>query len=344
LKDLLSDIGKGALIGIGISLMFMLALSHSLSFLMIVTFLIFGITVGSSITFSYISTSKFLARFKFYNHLLVRIIHAYTVSGLAFFLVSLIVTRLPWSFFPSVKIAFQASMGVGILGVMICFAFEYVAEKDERIRLEQENRELTLIEERNRIARELHDSVSQNLFGISLHLNTLHLILQEQPEKVKALISQVKEMVGEAQTEMRLMIYELQPVILQEKGFFEALETLCELFRTRYNMAITCLFSGDETKMDIQTQVALYRVIQEALHNIVKHAQATKAQVTLNITNTGISTQIKDNGQGFLREQSETKGHFGLQGMEERISALQGKLHLSSRLGEGTVITLQIPH
>ncbi|HHU50991.1 MAG TPA: sensor histidine kinase [Firmicutes bacterium] len=336
----------GGLVGIGISLMFMLTVEGlSLTPATFLTYTIFGLVAGLFIAFFYTSTRMTLCRFAVYNkHLLLRIIHSYLVCTLAFSLVASIMTFTPWSFFPSLEFALNTSMGVGIIGAMVCFAFEYLAIKDERLLLEQENRELAVIEERNRLARELHDSVSQNLFGISLNLNTLELIFQDQPERAQALIKQVKEMVSEAQTEMRLMIYELQPAILQEKGFFEALETLCELFHTRYNIKIAPLFSGDETKVDTRTQLALYRVIQEALHNIVKHARATKAQVMLTIHDTGkVFAKIVDNGRGFDEKQTKKNEHFGLAGMRERISALNGDFRLNSVIGEGTSITVQIP-
>jgi signal transduction histidine kinase len=225
---------------------------------------------------------------------------------------------------------------------MICFYFEYLAIKDERLRLEEKNKELAVIEERNRIARELHDSVSQSLFGISLNLNTLELILQNQPEQAGALIRQVKEMVEEAQREMRLMIYGLQPAVLREKGFFEALETLCELFGSRYQLEVISLLEGDETKIDHKTQLALYRVIQEALHNIVKHARATKAKVSLTIQEGEAVARIEDNGQGFDERQTKGSG-LGLAGMKERIAALEGDFHLSAAPGEGTTITVRVP-
>ena len=231
-------------------------------------------------------------------------------------------------------------MGVGIISAMICFYFEYLAIKDERLRLEEKNKELAVIEERNRIARELHDSVSQSLFGISLNLNTLELILQSQPDRAGALIGQVKEMVEEAQREMRLMIYGLQPAVLREKGFFEALETLGELFCTRYQLEVTSLLEGDETKIDHKTQLALYRVIQEALHNIVKHARATKAKVPS--PSRGEAGQDRDNGQGFDERQTKGSG-LGLAGMKERIAALEGDFHLSAAPGEGTTITVRVP-
>ena len=259
------------------------------------------------------------------------------------FFIALVMTLLPWSIFPSLKTAFYSSMGVGIVSAMICFYFEYLTIKDERIRLEEKNKELAVVEERNRIARELHDSVSQSLFGISLNLNTLELILESQPAKAKALIGQVKEMVEEAQREMRLMIYGLQPSVLREKGFFEALETLGELFSTRYQLEVTSLLEGDETRIDHRTQLALYRVVQEALHNIVKHARATKAQVSLTIQEGEVVARIEDNGQGFDTSARSEAPVLAWRGMKERISALQGDFHLNPVVGKGTTITVRIP-
>lgn len=333
-------------IGIGIALMFMLTVEgFPYSLTTFLTYTIFGLMAGLLIFTAFIATRKFFSRFPVYHeHLLLRMIHAYLVCTVTFFLVAWPVTLLPWSFFPSLLTAFQTSMGVGIISMMICLAFESLNIKDERLRLEEKNKELAVVEERNRIARELHDSVSQSLFGISLNLNTLALIFQTQPERAQTLIEQVKEMVEEAQREMRLMIYELRPVILREKGFFEALETLCELFQTRHGLEITCLLSGDETQADHQTQLVLYRVIQEALHNMVKHARATKAQVVLAVQNTGtILATIEDNGCGFDVSQAKRTGHFGLVGMEERIASVHGDFSLHSVIGKGTTITVRIP-
>ncbi len=342
-KELRTIIYSG-IIGIGISLMFMLTLEgfpHAIT--PFIAYTILGLVAGFFISFSYLITKRLFSRFKAYNeHLFLRIIHSYLVCTFAFFLVALVMTLLPWSIFPSLKTAFYSSMGVGIISAMICFYFEYLAIKDERLRLEEKNKELAVVEERNRIARELHDSVSQSLFGISLNLNTLELILQSQPEKAKTLIGQVKEMVEEAQREMRLMIYGLQPTVLREKGFFEALETLGELFCARYQLEVASLLEGDETKIDHRTQLALYRVIQEALHNIVKHARATKAKVLLAIQDGEVVVKIEDNGQGFDEHQTKSPG-LGLAGMRERISALQGDFHINPVIGKGTTITVKVP-
>lgn len=337
-------ISYSGIIGIGISLMFMLTVEGlPPMFSRFITYTILGLVAGLFISSSYLITKRFFSRFRAYNeHLFLRITHSYLVCTLAFFLVASAMTFLSRSIFPSFKTALFTSMGVGIISAMICFYFEYLALKDERLQLEEKNKELAVIEERNRIARELHDSVSQNLFGISLNLNTLELILQSQPEKAKALIGQVKEMVEEAQREMRLMIYGLQPDILREKGFFEALETLGELFSTRYHLEVASQLAGDETKIDHRTQVALYRVIQEALHNIVKHARATKAKVLLTIKKGEIVARIEDNGQGFDEHQAKSSG-LGLAGMKERVSALQGDFHLKTVAGKGTTITVRIP-
>ncbi len=333
-------------IGIAISLMFMLTLEgFTCSLTTFLTYTLFGFTAGFLIASAFIATRRFFSRFTAYNEsLLLRMVHAYLVCTATFFLVALLVTLLPGSFFPSLLIAFRTSLGVGIISVLICLAFEYLNIKDERLRLEQRNKELAVVEERNRIARELHDSVSQSLFGISLNLNTLGLIIPTQPERAKVLVEQLKEMVEEAQREMRLMIYELQPVIWQEKGFFEALETLCELFQARYDLEIICHLKGDEGKVDHQTQLVLYRVIQEALHNIVKHAQATKAKVILTVPDRGmILAEIKDNGHGFDVSQTKSTGHFGLVGMEKRVADVNGAFALNSVIGKGTTITMQIP-
>jgi signal transduction histidine kinase len=238
---------------------------------------------------------------------------------------------------PKTNILYE-SFGVGILSSMLSFYFNYLKEKDDRIALEVENRKLAVIEERTRIAREIHDSVSQTLFGVNLHLNALKLIYISEPERALTMLNQLQDMVGEVQTEMRLMIYELQPVALIEKGFFEAVESLVELFRVRYNLEIFCSLNGESERLDSQTQLVLYRVLQEALHNVVKHAAAQKITVYARIDANHGELTIEDDGCGFEPLRKVQYPHFGLKDMKERMDQVNGTIEIVSSPGKGTAI------
>lgn len=235
---------------------------------------------------------------------------------------------------------FPISLGVGVASMMIAFFFIYAEKKNELLRLEQENRELAVMEERNRIARELHDSVSQNIFGISLNLGTLDLISEKNPQRAHEINQLLQGMVEEVQTELRLMIYELRPADLSKHGFFEALESMVSLFRARYNLNIFTDLRGDEI-IDTRKQLMLYRVLQESLNNIVKHADATKVNVSLTTQRGQGQLSICDNGKGFasgaLLDKQEGQ-HFGLQGMKERVDQMGGQFSVQSAPGMGTTV------
>ena len=292
-----SDIIYSGIIGIGISLMFMLSIEgFPRTVTPFIAYTILGLVAGLFISSSYIVTKRLLSGCRAYNErLLLRIIHSYLVCTLAFFLVALVMTIFPWSVFPSLKTAFYSSMGVGIISAMICFYFEYLAIKDERLRLEEKNKELAVIEERNRIARELHDSVSQSLFGISLNLNTLELILQNQPEQAGALIRQVKEMVEEAQREMRLMIYGLQPAVLREKGSSKPRKPQ-NSFGSRYQLEV--ISAGGDERRSTTRRSWLYTGHPGGTAQHRKHARATRPRFP-SPSKRRSSGQDEDNGHGL---------------------------------------------
>lgn len=234
------------------------------------------------------------------------------------------------------------SLGIGISSVMISIFFIYKKNIEELMRLEKENRQLAVLEERNRIARELHDSVSQNLFGISLNLNTLSYLLEHDLNESRKTVHQLQEMVQEVQSEMRLMIYELRPLSLVANSFFEGITSLINLFRSRYHVDINCQLVGNEGNLDSQTQIALYRVLQEALNNTIKHAQASKVTVIIKIIGTKAEMKVQDNGRGFDPVKAKSLRHIGISGMRERIQELGGDFQINSTLGKGTLIKVQV--
>ncbi|ACL70716.1 sensor histidine kinase [Halothermothrix orenii] len=338
---------KSGIIGIGISLMFFFSFSGFSKtdnpFLLFIIYVIFGYIVGFLISISSQSVIYIAANFSLpvISNVLGRSFITYLASSLVFYLCGLI-------FFPLIGVPFSfnlyISLGVGIGSVMISLFFYVLEQQQEKLELEKENKKLAIIEERNRIARELHDSVSQNLFGINLNLNTLEVLIDEgDHDRVRKTVEDLKKMVQEVQTEMRLMIYELKPVHLREKDFFEALESLVELYRNRYNLKITTHLNGNENRVESEVQLALYRVAQEALNNIVKHADADKVSITLGIGNNGITMAIKDNGKGFnVGRVKAGSGRFGISGMKDRVNDVGGDFDIESQPGQGTTVKVSI--
>jgi len=338
---------QGGVIGIGISLFFFLIFSGYQGGNLLLTLLVnmaFGFLVGGFISlfnnFAICIIHKFLHR-NSWTFFIVPVIAFIVGFGVFYLLVSffnIFITVMPPEIEPGV------SLGVGVISTMITFFYMFLEQQQEKIKLERENRRLAVVEERNRIARELHDSVSQNLFGISLNLTTLPGILETDQDKAFSIITQLQAMVQEIQTEMRLMIYELGPVGLQKKGFFEAMENLVSLFRKRYNKDISYSFAGEEEKLDSKIQLVLYRVLQESLNNAIKHSGVDKIKVSLNIDKNSVEMSISDKGKGFKIEEIDQELHFGISGMRERVEGVGGHLFIKSDYGKGTIIQAVIPY
>ncbi|MGE5604294.1 MAG: sensor histidine kinase [Bacteroidota bacterium] len=343
MRTLFEWIKWGGLIGIGISMMFFLTFEGSISVRLLLYYLLFGLIAGIIITLgNWFLTETIYRSAPSKLFMLAQLIVRYVVSAVLFYFTASFYRSFIYDFFPNHQIVMGTSLAVGVASVMVGLFWCYTAEKDERIKLEIENRKLAVIEERNRIARELHDSVSQNLFGISLNLNTLQYFWEREPEKAKEIIAGLREMVAEVQTEMGLMIFELQPVTLNEKGFFEALENMAKLFRGRYNLDIDCYFSGDEGEVDEKRRLVIYRVLQESLHNIVRHAKAEKVRVNLKIESGHGYLSVQDDGKGFELTELDNKGHLGVRGMSRRVAEAGGDFKIESAPGEGTTVSAYV--
>jgi len=214
----------------------------------------------------------------------------------------------------------------------------------ENARLHERQRELAVYEERSRLARELHDSVTQSLFSISLYLEASLQVLDSSPSQARTILTRCQEIAQEAQAEMRSLIFELRPAAIREKGLDFALENLISLVRRRHNLEITLTKSGDgELPGDVE--FCLYRVVQEALNNVTKHAAATRVEVKLTLGPRWVTLTVQDNGRGFDVSRVEASGRFsfGLTSMRERVAALGGRFEIRSRPGAGTLVRVQLP-
>lgn len=345
MKTLIEWCKWGGLIGIGISMMFLLTFEGSFPEPLVwFYYALFGLTAGVLITVGNLFTETVYryspASGKLF--LLIQLLIRYLVSATLFYLNAVFFKAYIFNFFPNRQALLGTTLAVGVASVMIGLFWGYAAEKDERIKLEIENRKLAVVEERNRIARELHDSVSQNLFGISLNLNTLKYRLEHGSEQVEEILEQLREMVTEIQTEMRLMIYELQPAALTEKGFFEAVEDMVGLFRRRYRLEINYHCSGEEDQLDGKRQLVLYRVLQEALNNVVRHAGTDKVKISMEIVDGHGELTVRDEGKGFNLTELSDERHLGVRGMRERVNESGGEFRIESAPNQGTTINVWV--
>lgn len=215
----------------------------------------------------------------------------------------------------------------------------------DNARLYQKARELAVMEERNRLARELHDSVSQSLFSIVLNTEALAHLVERDPVKSAAIVGRLQDIAHEALAEMRALIFELRPAALEEKGLVQALTNHVDLFRRRNSLEVEFTIEGDR-RLPPEAELALYRVAQEAMANVAKHARARRSTVTLGLEGSRASLTVEDDGQGFdLSSAEETEGvkSLGLTSMRERVEQLRGTLSIETCPGAGTRVCASIP-
>lgn len=212
----------------------------------------------------------------------------------------------------------------------------------ENARLFANTQEKAALEERQRLARELHDSVSQALFGIGLGARTARTVIEQDPAKAIAPLDYVLSLAEAGLAEMRALIFELRPEALREEGIIAALDKQAAALRARYGIDVAASLEDMPESLQLDVEEALYRIAQEAMHNTVKHARATRVDLGLSRDASAISLTVADNGRGFDASGS-FPGHMGLHTMRERAERLGGSIMLVSEPGEGTRIQVRIP-
>jgi two-component system NarL family sensor kinase len=215
----------------------------------------------------------------------------------------------------------------------------------ERARLFQQSTRTGALEERNRLAREIHDTLAQGLTGIALHLETAEALLEGGAgvEKIQPLVQHALKMTRASLDEARRSVLDLRAAPLENRSLPEALQALTESFHTKTNTKVVFSAIGQHHPLPIQVESGLYRVAQEALTNIQKHAHARKITVQLVTTPDHIRLTISDDGRGFDPEKL-AEGRYGLVGLNERVKLLGGQFKLQSSPGQGTRVEVIIPH
>ncbi len=215
----------------------------------------------------------------------------------------------------------------------------------ERSRLFAHSTEIGAIEERNRLAREMHDTVAQGLTAITLRLETIDALLEASAEtdRIQLMVQQTLELTRDNLTEVRRSVLDLRAAPLEGRTLAEALNELTTV--SSENWCISVQFDAHNASHPLPRRLesGLYRIAQEALTNIHHHAQAQHVQVRLTTMPERIQLVVEDDGQGFDTSQNITQGHYGLIGMNERVRLLGGRLQISSTPGAGTRLEVEIP-
>jgi signal transduction histidine kinase len=194
------------------------------------------------------------------------------------------------------------------------------------------------MEERQKLARELHDSISQVLYGIALGLKTARTLLDRDPTSAAEPLDYCMTLAETGLAEIRALIFELRPESLEKEGLIIALIKQADGLKARYHLDIE-LDLGSEPPVSIAIKETIYRIAQEGLNNIIRHAQATKTCIRLAWSADQLLFEIEDNGQGF-DPILEKPGHIGLTSMRERAQRIGATLSIMSNAGQGTLIQL----
>ncbi|OIJ22356.1 histidine kinase [Anaerobacillus alkalidiazotrophicus] len=198
-------------------------------------------------------------------------------------------------------------------------------------------------EERKRVSREIHDGPAQMMANVLLRSELVERIYKEKGiEEALKEIRDLRAMVKSSLSEVRRIIYDLRPMALDDLGLVPTLAKYLKNFQERTGLEISFRNLGKEERLPSALEIAIFRLVQEAVQNAQKHANPKQVQVKMEIKATKVMVIIKDDGKGF--DQNEKKdGAFGLLGMKERVNMLKGELTIDSKINNGTIIMLVIP-
>lgn len=200
--------------------------------------------------------------------------------------------------------------------------------------------ELARIEERNRLARDLHDTVKQQTYAARMQLSAARNMLESDPKTAAEHLEAALQLNRETQQELKLIIDELRPAALQGRGLAQALRDYANRWQMHTGIQVDIGITG-EYPLSLDVEQALYRVLQEALSNVARHAEADSVTVTLSLTPEQVTLVIADNGCGF--EPAAVSPHsLGLAGMKQRLDEIGGSLNIKSAPDTGTTITAEI--
>jgi signal transduction histidine kinase len=212
----------------------------------------------------------------------------------------------------------------------------------ENARLYEQAQQLAVMKERNRLARDLHDSVTQALYGVTLYSEAAaRQLLSGERDMAIEHMGEIRNTAQESLREMRLLIFELRLPMLQEEGLAAALHARLEAVEGRVGLE-TEFRAETDGRLSPEIEEGLYRIAQEALNNALRHARARSVAVHLHQTNGTVTLKIEDDGIGFDPVAARELGGFGLRGMSERAARLGGELAIQSNPGQGTTIRVEV--
>ncbi|HRQ39522.1 MAG TPA: PAS domain S-box protein [Chloroflexota bacterium] len=226
--------------------------------------------------------------------------------------------------------------------VMQLFAAQ-AAVSIEHAQLHHQAEKLAVLEERQRLARELHDSVTQALYSVTLYTDAARMaLLAGKKDVATEHLQELRNMAHEAMLDMRLLIFELHPPVLEKEGLTTAVQTRLETVEARSGLQTALHIEGKEARLPLAMEEELYRIVQEALNNAVKHARAQQITVEFLYADNRFRLTVRDDGQGFVPIVARQSGGMGLRGIEERVQRIGGRLLVESTPDRGTTLTVEV--
>jgi signal transduction histidine kinase len=211
----------------------------------------------------------------------------------------------------------------------------------DRAQLHQQAAQLAVVEERQRLARELHDSVTQALYSVTLYAEATRMALSAGKSDVAAEnLEELHNLAREAMIDMRMLLFELHPPVLEEEGLVAALQARLATVESRAGLQTEIQVEG-ERRLPLAIEEALFRIALEGFNNVVKHARAERVTVRLVFNDEAVCLEIRDDGRGFDLAGAGQTGGMGLPGMEERASQIGGTLAVASAPGAGTTVRVE---
>jgi signal transduction histidine kinase len=211
-------------------------------------------------------------------------------------------------------------------------------------RLYERSRELSILSERNRLALELHDVVSQKLFSLNLAAEAAATLLDRGPDQARPQLERVRDLAREALAELRSLIFGLRPAELDRDGLEGVLRKEATMLQRVHGVTVRVDADGEPPNVEPACAGEILRIVEEALHNAMRHAEAQTVTVHLHASDQTLHIEVSDDGIGFDPTDPELRSrHLGLTSMEERARELKGRLTVSSQPASGTVVSLEVP-
>lgn len=227
-----------------------------------------------------------------------------------------------------------------------------ISHQEQAAALQHSNRELvlyaatqeklTISQERNRLARELHDTIAHTMSGVTVKLNAVHILMQRDPDRASAMLQEVIDSMNAGNQETRRALRDLRATPLDDMGLVLAIRHLAESAAERGGLQLTFRIPNQEVRFKPEMELGIYRIAQEALTNIVEHANAKNIRLTIRDTQWFFQLKIEDDGMGLPQNHTQHENQFGLQGMRERATILGASLKITSQPNEGTQLDLKL--